>query len=158
MESISDVVNHMARGFKKLGYQIQCNYYELLPAESMDWRVKNGFENITKEEMIKKAKFGCKTAVESVSAFEKARSNMVLMKNIASHPLLQSNMYAQYLMLKSIISNWSEEWATEVDQLLPPEMVKVLQAQVKQMKAAAAEQQQREAAGGGAPAAGAETQ
>jgi hypothetical protein len=152
MESISDVVNHIARGFKNLGYQIQCDYYELLPEESIKWRVNNGFENITKQEMIKKAKFGCKTAIESISAFEKARSNLVLIKNVASHPLLQSNMYAQYLMLKSVISNWSEEWATQVDQLLPPEMVVVLQKQVEQMKAAAAAQQQQEAAGGGGAA------
>ena len=131
MESITDVVRHISRGFKKLGYQIQCNYYDLLPDEIIQWRIKNGFENITKEEMIKKAKFGCKTAIESVSSFEEARSNLALIQAIASHPLLATNINAQYIMLKSVIENWSEKWAEVVDKMLPPEKIEEMEAQQK---------------------------
>jgi len=162
MESVASAVKYLSRSVKRIAFQTQVNYYDLGDEELLKRGMDKGYQGMTKKEIIEKAKMSLKPAIDSVSSQEKARMNLGLYKEVAGHPLFARNMNAQWVMLKSIISNWSEEWALIVDSLLSEDMKNFIQAQLdqaakfaeEQAQAKAAAEEQAAAAGGGAPGQG----
>ena len=155
MESITSIVVIMGRSMVNIAYQTQCNYYDLNSKDVIDYKINStGWEDISKDEMRQQAIFHCRTALNSVTMFDKAKMNLALMAQIGKHPILAMNVQAQWILLRSIVSNWSDEWAVNVDELLPPEDLEQLKVKMAQAQAEAERQAQLNVAPGSAPAGG----
>lgn len=142
--STSEYLKNIIKGIKRVAYQIQMNYYQFTDTSEVNYRTDKGFENISKQEMRGKVMFTCRSAIESVSAQQKAQSNVALLNILMNHPLVAQNYQFQWTLIRSIVVNWSEELAQQIEKLFSPEIKELIISQLKQAEALAQQQQQIE--------------
>jgi len=99
------------RGIKELAFHNQMAYYQYTTDKVLRYRSKNGMEEIPKSILQERVSFNLKTTIESISAFEKARSNLSLVQVALQDPLFANDPITRWIFWKSVIQNWSEEWA-----------------------------------------------
>jgi hypothetical protein len=99
------------RGIKELAFHNQFAYYQYTTDKVLKYRTQNGMEQIPKSILQEKVAFNLKTTVESISAFEKARSNLQLVQVALQDPLFANDPMTRWIFWKTVVQNWSEEWA-----------------------------------------------
>lgn len=142
--NIVEFIKYFSFGLIELGEQTQSNYYQFSGSDEISFRADEGLETITKNEMRAKIKMTTKTAIESISNPDKARSNIALLKTVGTHPLIAQDIDIQWELIKNIMTFWDNEWARRAEKLLTDEKKNMIKARLQQQAQLAAQAQQQQ--------------
>ena len=141
--SISAYMKNYVIGLKEEAKQTQYNNYQFRDDDKMDFRTDKGFDDISKQQIMAKGVFTCKSSLESVGSEDKARAALGLLGQLAQYPLFANNLKFQEVMFKVIITNWNEEFARQYDNMMPEGMRQLIEQQFAEAQQMA--QQEEEA-------------
>ncbi|MDD5323686.1 MAG: hypothetical protein PHD43_24415, partial [Methylococcales bacterium] len=139
--STSEYVKNIARGFVKIAYQTQENYYQFTTENELSFKGLVGFEKIPKQEMRAKTYFSCQSVIDSVMSREKAQSYLGLLNQVGQSPLMQRNWVLQWYLWKDVIRNWDENLARDADTFMTDEIRDLLISQIQQAEQLAAQKE-----------------
>jgi hypothetical protein len=130
--NIADFVKRFVRGYKKLAIQIQKNTYQFTDETKLYYRAGEIFVGISKGDLRNDAAYSMSHAVKSVSARERAQSAIGFQAMVANNPFYVNNLSAQAYIFQLAAQNWDEEFARNMDRLMPPGMQELVTRQVQE--------------------------
>ena len=140
--SISQYMKNYVIGLKEEAKQTQYNNYQFRDDDKMDFRTDKGFDDISKQQIMAKGVFTCKSSLESVGSEDKARAALGLLSQLAQYPLFANNLKFQEVMFKVIITNWNEEFARQYDNMMPEGMRQLIEQQLEQAQQLAEQEEE----------------
>lgn len=118
IENMQEMFNIVGRSILEVTHQmsLEGKKYRPRPEKVVG---SNPFDEITRSDMIARTNINTRAMTFAVDELNAKREDVALYTMLRQEPLIARNPQAVYVLLKSIIKNWSPRWRNEVEQLLP---------------------------------------